>query len=68
MCAVHVGEADEAMQVAANLAGLGVLAPAIRPPTVPAGTCRIRLAPHARLEAAQVSEVVDKVLQAIGKS
>lgn len=66
MCAVHVGEADAAMQVAAALAGHGVLAPAIRPPTVPAGTCRIRLAPHARLEEAQVRTVIQEVLAALG--
>jgi 8-amino-7-oxononanoate synthase len=68
MCAVHVGEADEAMQVAARLAELGVLAPAIRPPTVPAGTCRIRLAPNARLDEEQVRFVAEKVLQALGRS
>jgi len=65
MCAVHVGEADEAMRVAATLAQNGVLAPAIRPPTVPAGTCRIRLAPTAALEEAQVRKVIDEVLRAI---
>jgi 8-amino-7-oxononanoate synthase len=65
MCAVHVGEAEEAMAVAARLAENGVLAPAIRPPTVPAGTCRIRLAPHARLEESQVRRVIEEVLNAV---
>ena len=65
MCAVHVGEADEAMRVAATMASRGVLAPAIRPPTVPAGTCRIRLAPTARLSPEQVRTVIDELLRAL---
>jgi 8-amino-7-oxononanoate synthase len=67
MCAVHVGEAEDAMQVAARLAELGVLAPAIRPPTVPAGTSRIRLAPPASFEPEDVDRVIDAVLHATGR-
>jgi glycine C-acetyltransferase/8-amino-7-oxononanoate synthase len=38
-----VGEADDAMAVCERLLQEGVFAQAIRPPTVPAGTCRLRL-------------------------
>lgn len=38
-----VGSAASALELAARLEGDGVLAPAIRPPTVPAGRSRIRI-------------------------
>jgi 7-keto-8-aminopelargonate synthetase-like enzyme len=38
-----VGEAEEAIAVSERLLAAGVFAQAIRPPTVPAGTCRLRL-------------------------
>jgi 8-amino-7-oxononanoate synthase len=38
-----VGSAESAVELAARLEGDGVLAPAIRPPTVPAGRARIRI-------------------------
>jgi 7-keto-8-aminopelargonate synthetase-like enzyme len=38
-----VGGADDAMAVCERLLEAGVFAQAIRPPTVPAGTCRLRL-------------------------
>jgi 8-amino-7-oxononanoate synthase len=68
MCAVHVGDAEEAMYVAARLAEHDVLAPAIRPPTVPAGTSRIRLAPIASLDEAEVRTVIKEVLAALGRT
>jgi hypothetical protein len=40
---VIVGEADAAMALCERLLERGVFAQAIRPPTVPAGTCRLRL-------------------------
>ncbi len=40
---VMVGGNEEAMRVAAALRERGILAPAIRPPTVPDGTARIRI-------------------------
>jgi 8-amino-7-oxononanoate synthase len=40
---VIVGEADDAMAVCEGLLTHGVFAQAIRPPTVPPGTCRLRL-------------------------
>ncbi|CAN5614192.1 8-amino-7-oxononanoate synthase [soil metagenome] len=41
---ILVGEADRALTVAQTLEAQGFLAVAIRPPTVPAGTARLRLA------------------------
>ena len=38
-----IGDNRESMRIAANLAERGVLVPAIRPPTVPAGTARLRI-------------------------
>ena len=38
-----IGEADEAMAICERLLEQGIFAQAIRPPTVPAGTCRLRL-------------------------
>jgi glycine C-acetyltransferase len=38
-----IGGADDAMAVCERLLEAGVFAQAIRPPTVPAGTCRLRL-------------------------
>jgi glycine C-acetyltransferase/8-amino-7-oxononanoate synthase len=38
-----IGEADDAMSICERLLEEGVFAQAIRPPTVPAGTCRLRL-------------------------
>jgi 8-amino-7-oxononanoate synthase len=39
-----VGDSQTALDISARLAGLGFLVPAIRPPTVPVGTARLRLA------------------------
>ena len=38
-----MGETDAAMQASARLADRGLLVPAIRPPTVPEGTARLRI-------------------------
>jgi 7-keto-8-aminopelargonate synthetase-like enzyme len=38
-----VGEADDAMALCERLLEAGIFAQAIRPPTVPPGTCRLRL-------------------------
>ncbi len=47
MLAVMVGAPDKALKLSAELEANSIRAPAIRPPTVPDGTSRIRLAPQA---------------------
>ena len=56
-----IGREDDAMALAASLAQAGVLAVAIRPPTVPAGTSRLRFA----LSAAHDESAVDHLLDAM---
>jgi 8-amino-7-oxononanoate synthase len=59
MIAVVTGSADSALQLSERLHGHGVIAPAIRPPTVPKGTSRVRLAPRADFTEAEVERVLD---------
>ena len=47
---VVIGDNAEALRVAAALRDAGVIVPAIRPPTVPAGTARLRVSISARHE------------------
>jgi glycine C-acetyltransferase/8-amino-7-oxononanoate synthase len=56
-----VGEPDAAVALSARLLECGILAPAIRPPTVPKGTARLRLTPIAT----HGEEDVGAVLRAI---
>ncbi len=58
MSAVLVGEPDAATGLAAQLETAGILAPAIRPPTVPQGTSRIRLAPMATHSPEEINQVI----------
>ena len=58
---VVVGSADEAMALYTDLLDRGVYAMAIRPPTVPAGTCRVRIT----LSAAHTDSDVDLLLRAM---
>jgi 8-amino-7-oxononanoate synthase len=44
---VLIGDRTDAMELASHLRREGIIAPAIRPPTVPEGTSRIRVAPMA---------------------
>ena len=53
-----VGEPDAAMAASAALAAAGLLVVAIRPPSVPAGTARLRFAVTAALEGADVDRAV----------
>src|SRR5690606_17991262 len=55
---VVVGEADRAVALAGRLLGAGFLVPAIRPPTVPSGTSRLRVSLTAAHDAATVDELV----------
>jgi 8-amino-7-oxononanoate synthase len=58
---VVLGAPERAVSVAARLRERGVLAKAIRPPTVPAGTSRIRFA----VSAAHTAEHIDRALGAL---
>jgi 8-amino-7-oxononanoate synthase len=51
-----VGDADAAMRLSAEALERGVFAQAIRPPTVPAGTSRLRLAAMATHSAEQLTD------------
>jgi len=55
---VVLGSAAQAMQVAAALLDAGIYAKAIRPPTVPPGTSRIRFTLSARHTAEQVDAAI----------
>lgn len=58
---VLIGDNAEAMAAAERLAAAGLLAPAIRPPTVPAGTARLRIS----LSAGHEPEDVDRLADAL---
>jgi 8-amino-7-oxononanoate synthase len=60
-----IGATDGAMHVADALLQRGLLVPAIRPPTVPEGTARLRISLSAGHTLAQVDQLVD-ALQEIG--
>ncbi|WP_113721137.1 8-amino-7-oxononanoate synthase [Aeromonas salmonicida] len=57
-----VGESSAALQLAARLRDRGVWVSAIRPPTVPVGTARLRIT----LSAAHSEQDVDRLLEALG--
>ena len=56
-----VGEAGQAEALAERLRERGVLAPSIRPPTVPRGGARVRLSLRADLDDAMVGRLVEVV-------
>jgi 8-amino-7-oxononanoate synthase len=58
---IVLGEADRALAAAADLEAQGLLAVAIRPPTVPPGTARLRLAFSAAHAYAQVDRLAEAV-------
>lgn len=61
---VIVGEPETALRMSRALAEAGILVVAIRPPTVPAGTSRLRVT----LSAAHSPEDVDRLLDALDAS
>lgn len=58
---VVLGEEEAALSAAADLLDRGLLVPAIRPPTVPAGTSRLRIA----LSAAHTDDQIDRLVAAV---
>jgi len=66
---LRIGDEAVAMNLSAALAVEGVYAPAIRPPTVPSGTSRIRtsiLASHTPDDLAHALSALDKATQRLG--
>lgn len=59
---VRVGDPTRTMRLSARLLELGVFVQGIRPPTVPAGTSRLRVVPTA----AHLDEHVEALLEAFG--
>ena len=60
---ILIGANDEALRVGAGLYGQGLWVPAIRPPTVPAGTARLRVT----LSAAHTHEDVAQLVAALNQ-
>ncbi|WP_332875824.1 8-amino-7-oxononanoate synthase [Massilia sp. S19_KUP03_FR1] len=59
---IIIGGNDEAMQAAASLHAQGLWVPAIRPPTVPANTARLRVtlsASHTQADVAQLAAAIN---------
>lgn len=59
-----VGESAAALELSARLEAAGLWVPAIRPPTVPAGSARLRIA----LSAAHTEADVQRLLQALAQA
>lgn len=62
---VILGEAGQALAVSKQLETQGFLVAAIRPPTVPAGTARLRVTFSATHEESQVDQLVSALAQAL---
>jgi 8-amino-7-oxononanoate synthase len=62
-----VGGAEDALALADTLTSEGLLAAAIRPPTVPSGTSRLRLALHATHSTDDIDRLADAIVARIGR-
>ena len=60
---VMVGTAENTLALAAALEAEGFLAIAIRPPTVPPGTSRLRVALHADHAAEDVAALAEAIIR-----
>ena len=63
---IRIGEPAEASRLAKGLMDRGCLVPAIRPPTVPNGTSRLRVSLTAAHEAADVASLLDAIRALLG--
>ena len=61
---VLVGSNDDALRLSEHLLTMGMLVPAIRPPTVPKGTARLRISLSAAHSEQDVMRLVDALQQA----
>ncbi len=64
---VIIGEADKALKISQELFDAGLLAVAIRPPTVPVGTARIRVSINASHTDEDVDFLARKLIECAGK-
>ena len=62
---IALGEADAAIQSAETLEELGILVGAVRPPTVPDGTSRLRVSLKADLSEADLARVADTLFDVV---
>ena len=62
-----IGDNNKALQVAAALKERGVFAPAIRPPTVPAGMARLRLSMNLALSEQDLAEAGDVIMDVMNR-
>lgn len=62
-----IGASQEAVRVSESLRRRGILVPAIRPPTVPQGTARLRITLSAAHSVADVQQLIDAVHQLEGE-
>lgn len=53
---------ERALDLARHLRARGYIAPAIRPPTVPKGTCRVRISLHAGLTTEDIKKLTHHIL------
>jgi 8-amino-7-oxononanoate synthase len=64
---VMVGEARTALDMARDLMAAGLFCPAMRPPTVPQGQCRLRLSVMATHTDNHIDQAVDAVADVAGR-
>ena len=64
---VIVGDAGRAVEVGNELQAGGIAAVAIRPPTVPEGTARIRLSVSAKHQRADLEQAVATIIRVVAK-
>lgn len=65
---IYLSEPGRALRVAAQLLGKGIYAPAVRPPTVPVGTSRLRLSVRANHTSQEIDACLRELERCIGTS
>lgn len=63
-----IGDAEQTIALAAELAANGLLAAAIRPPTVPPGTSRLRLALRATHDIDDIDRLADMLVSGLART